>query len=378
MSTVSRALKLLVVAVATVAVAGCSSGPVGDLVDSSITVTAQFTSANGLYKGNTVAVLGMKVGKVVSVTPHPTYVDVTMTVDKWVKIPADAMAVTVSDSLLTDRHVEFTPVYHSGPTLRDHAVLNTDRTRTPVEFDSLLAMADKLSQSLGGDGKGNGPVAGLLDVSSQIATGNGKEMRDAMTELSRALQLGSDNGASTKDAVTTIVRNLDVLTSAAARNDQQIRQFGSGVDTLSGILADQNLGAGDTGKKLNEILVQVADLLQRNRGNLHGLATNTNTITKSMADYNDNLAEFLDIFPMVTDNVYNAMDTNIGALRGTVGLDKFLLDGQMVKEVCNLLQLHNLGCATGTMRDMGPDFGLGAMLTAMAGVPAEQQGVPRN
>ncbi|MFF3567348.1 MCE family protein [Nocardia jiangxiensis] len=371
MSSLSRALKLLVVVIAGAAVAGCSSGPVGGLVDSSITVTAQFASANGLYNGNTVAVLGMKVGKVVSVTPHPTHVDVTMKVDRWVRIPADAMAVTVSDSLLTDRHVEFTPVYHSGPTMQDNAVLSTDRTRTPVEFDSLLSMADRLSQSLGGDGKGNGPVAGLLDVSSQIATGNGKQMRDAMTELSRALRLGSDNGAATKDAVTTIVRNLDVLTSAASRNDQQIRQFGSGVDQLSAILADQNLGNGDTGKKLNEILVQVTDLLQRNRDNLHGLATDTNTVTKSMADYNDNLAEFLDIFPMVTDNVYNALDTKNGALRGTVGLDKFLLDGQMVKEVCNLLQLHNLGCATGSMRDMGPDFGIGQMLAAMAGAPAK-------
>lgn len=370
MSSVRSALKLLVVAVAGAAVAGCSSGPVGSLVDSSITITAQFDSANGLYNGNTVAVLGMKVGKVTSVVAHPTHVDVTMQVDKWVKIPADAMAVTVSDSLLTDRHVELTPAYHSGPTMSDHTVLGTDRTRTPVEFDSLLSMADKLSQSLGGDGKGNGPVAGLLDVSSQIATGNGKQMRDALSELSRALRLGSDNGAATKDAVTTIVRNLDALTSAASRNDQQIREFGSGVHTLSTILADQNLGAGDTGKKLVEILQQVTDLLQRNRGNIKGLATNADTVTTSMADYNDNLAEFLDIFPMVTDNVYNAMDTKIGALRGTVGLDKFLLDGQMVKEVCNLLQLHNLGCATGSMRDMGPDFGIGAMLAAMAGAPA--------
>ncbi|MBF6169981.1 MCE family protein [Nocardia blacklockiae] len=368
MSSALRGLKLAAVALLGAVVAGCSSGPLG-LTDTSNTVTAQFANANGLYVGNPVSVLGMKIGKVSAIEPRGGHVDVTMEVDKWVKIPADAQAVTVSDSVLTDRHIEFTPVYRGGPALADHAVLGTERTRTPVEFDSLLAMADKLSTSLGRTGDGQGPVAGLLDVGAQIAAGNGNDLRDAMSELSRALQLGPDNGAATRAAVTEVVRNLDALTAAAARNDQALREFGSGIRTLSDILADQKLGSGDTGAKLNQILVRMTDLMERNRDNLRNLAANSNTMTKSMADYNDNLAEFLDVFPLVTDNAFNAIDPNIRALRGTVGLDKFLLDGQMLKSVCNLLGLRELGCATGTARDMGPDFGIGQMLSVIAGAP---------
>jgi virulence factor Mce-like protein len=378
MSWAPRGLRVAILAIAGAVVAGCSSGPIGGVVDSSITIVAQFPNANGLYNGNAVDVLGMKVGKVVGIQAQDTHVDVTMKVDKWVKIPADAMAVTVSESVLTDRHVEFTPAYRGGPTMADHTVLGPDRTRTPVEFDSLLSMADKLSKSLSGDGGGNGPVAGLLDVGSQIAIGHGKDMGEAMSELSRALQLGPDGGAATRDALTKIVKNLDALTQAAARNDQQIRAFGSGVHQLSDILAELNLGAGDTGAKLNQILTQVTDLMERNRGSIHALATNSNTMTKSLADYNDNLAEFLDVFPLVTDNAYDAIDEKNGALRGTVSLDKFLLDGQMVKEICNLLGLKQLGCATGTMRDMGPDFGVGEMLAAMAGVSPSALTAPPN
>ncbi|WP_280270238.1 MlaD family protein [Nocardia wallacei] len=369
MSTAIRGLKLAAVALLGAVLAGCSSGPIGGLTDRSITVTAQFANANGLYVGNPVSVLGMRIGKVTGIQPRGGHVDVTMDVDKWVQIPADAQAVTVSDSVLTDRHIEFTPVYRSGPVLADHAVLSIDRTRTPVEFDSLLAMADKLSNSLGTNDNGQGPVAGLLDIGSQIAAGNGNNLRDAMSELARALQLGPDNGEATRAAVTKVVQNLDALTAAASRNDQALRDFGSGVRTLSDILAEQNLGTGDTGAKLNQIVTQMADLMERNRGSLQNLAGNANTMTKSLADYDTNLAEFLDVFPLVTDNAYNAIDPNLHALRGTVGLDRFLLDGQMLKSVCNLLGLRELGCATGTARDMGPDFGIGQMLSVIAGAP---------
>ncbi|WP_280262062.1 MCE family protein [Nocardia wallacei] len=368
MSSVIRGMKLAAVALLGAVVAGCG-GPLGGVTDTSNTITARFANANGLYVGNPVSVLGMRIGKVTDIQPRGRHVEVTMDVDKGVPIPADAQAVTVSDSVLTDRHIEFTPVYRGGPALADHAVLGLDRTRTPVEFDSLLAMADKLSNALGTNDNGQGPVAGLLDVGSQIATGNGNELREAMTELSRALQLGPDNGEATRAAVTKTVQNLDALTAAASRNDQVLREFGSGIHTLSDVLAEQNLGSGDTGAKLNQIVTHMADLLERNRDNLRNITANSTTMTTSMADYNDNLAEFLDVFPLVADNAYNAIDPNIRALRGTVGLDKFFLDGQMLKSVCNLLGLTELGCATGTARDMGPDFGIGQMLSVIAGAP---------
>ena len=59
-----------------------------------ISVTAQFDSAAGLYEGNTVAVLGMPVGRVTKITPKGGYVEVEFTVNRDVQVPADAQAVT--------------------------------------------------------------------------------------------------------------------------------------------------------------------------------------------------------------------------------------------------------------------------------------------
>ena len=62
----------------------------------------------------------MQVGSVTKVTPKNGYVEVEFTVDKNVKIPADAKAVTLQTSILADRSVELTPVYRGGPAMKDH------------------------------------------------------------------------------------------------------------------------------------------------------------------------------------------------------------------------------------------------------------------
>ncbi|MFF7940826.1 MCE family protein [Nocardia gamkensis] len=362
MSVTLATVKLAVVTLTAACLAGCSAAPGADTT----TLTAHFANANGLYEGNSVSVLGMRVGRIVRIDARGTDVEVEMTVDSGTRLPADVQAVTISDSILTDRHVELTPVYRGGPTLRDGAVLDTTRTKTPVEFDALLSMAQKLSASLGGDGAGSGPVADLMNLGAAATSGNGDDMRAALGELARALRPGEDHGAATRDAITKVVTNLDALTAAAARNDRTLREFGSAVARLSDFLAEQQLGAGTAGAALNRIIAQVTDLLIRHRGTIAGLTTDANTLSTSLAAYDYNLAEFLDVFPLVTDNAYNAIDHNVGALRAAVDINRLLLDGQMVKEVCNLLQLNNLGCATGTMRDMGPDFGITAILAGLA------------
>ena len=79
---------------------------------------------------------------------------------------------------------------------------------------------------------------------------------------------------------------------------------------------------------------------------------------------------------MLADNVYNAIDHDVGAIRAHGLADKILLDSQITKEMCNLAGIRDLGCATGTIADRGPDFGVLAlsenvfdMLETMAGAP---------
>ncbi len=359
--------KPLAVAAMTLAACGCSSGPLAAL-DRSMTITAQFDNASGLYEGNAVAILGMPVGKIETIVPRGRYVDVTMRIDGGVKIPADAQAVTLSTSILTDRHIEFTPVYRGGPTLADNDHLSLARTRTPVEFDRVLAMVEKLAVQMQGDGGGSGPIADLLNVSAAMTGGNGPKIRSALGELSTALRMSEERGQPTGDAITTIVKNLDRLTTAAADNDRTIREFGTAMRQLAAVLAGERLGSGSTGAQINQVLTATTDLLEVNRETLKSTAGGTETVTRAIADYQREMAEVLDLAPMVLDNVYNMIDHEKDAIRAHPTLDKIELNGQFTKEVCNLLGLRQLGCATGTVADFGPDFGVTTMLEGLAGL----------
>ncbi len=367
MSTGRRKTIAIVAGLAVLAVA--IIGAVGYSVKSqrnSITVTAQFDNAAGLYVENVVAVVGMPVGKVTKITSRGTYVEVEFTVDKDVKIPADVNAVTINTSILTDRQIELTPPYRGGPVLQNHDTIGLPRTRTPIAFDRVIDMLDKLSKSLAGDEKGGGPIADLVNAAVDTTDGNGERIKAALGELSDALRLSSDGGEVTADQLTTIITDLDSLMDAAARNDAKLRQFGSTTRQFTQIMADENFGTGATGRKLNEIIEQATTLIESNRENLKESIVNGDIAAGVVIDRQREVAEFLDVAPLALENLYNMTDRYNGAVRVHALTDKILVEAQSAKEICNLMHLRQLGCSTGTLQDYGPDFGLTYILDGLA------------
>lgn len=361
--------RLLVIGFAVFAVAAVTAGVARNLLPSgsrTLTVTAQFDSAAGLYQGNAVAVVGIPVGQVTKVTAKGGYAEVEFTVDKDVPVPADVQAVTLSTSILTDRQIELSPPYRGGPVLRNHDTIGLHRTKTPVEFDRVLSMLDKLSTSLRGDGQGGGPVAGMLTAAEEVTAGNGDRITTALDELSKALRLSADGGVHTRAQLTAIVKNTGTLLDAADRNDADLRQFGSTVRQLSGILANEDFGSGSTGAQLGEVIEQTGAILAANRDAVRRGIANGNTSVQSVDDHQRDVAEFFDSLPLMVDNLYNTVDERNGALRAHFLADKMVFDGQMAKEICNLMGLRQLGCSTGTLADYGPDFGLTYLLDGLA------------
>ncbi|BAP95697.1 putative Mce family protein [Mycobacteroides abscessus subsp. massiliense CCUG 48898 = JCM 15300] len=331
-----------------------------------ITLTAQFDNASGLYESNVVAVLGMPVGKITKITPQSGYVDVEFTVDKDVKVPVDVQAVTLSTSILTDRQVELTPPYRGGPTLQDGDTIGLDKTKTPVEFDRVLGMLDKLSVSLKGDGNGQGPVSDIINAAAGVADGNGDKIKSGLDELSKALRLSSEGGVTTREQMTTIIKNVSSLFDAAAANDGKLREFSTTIHQLSNIIDDEALGTGNTGRQLNDLVTQAGDILDANRDHIKQSILNGNTALKTVVDNQRELAETIDVAPLAVENLYNTVDQDNGSFRARFLTDKLLFESQTGKEICNLMGLRQLGCSTGTLQDYGPDFGLTYVLDGLA------------
>ena len=78
-------------------------------------VTAYFTKTVGVYPGSDIRVLGIKVGTVDAVAPQGDDVRVDLTIDSGIQIPADAQAVVIAPSLVSDRYIQLVPAYDDGP-----------------------------------------------------------------------------------------------------------------------------------------------------------------------------------------------------------------------------------------------------------------------
>lgn len=230
--------KTLMISAAALAVGSCSLLPssVNDALGTTMRITADFENIAGIYEGNPITVLGLDVGKVDKIVAKGTLVEVHMSIDKGVKIPKDAEAAIVSPSIVTDRHIELTPVYTSGETMSDGAHLPKARTKTPVELDTMIKTIDQFAAALKPEPgqEGIGPLSGR--VLYPMLNGNGEKIRDTLNALSGALKVGVDN----KDAISSIIIKLNELTTMLAENDQSVRDFSNRVTQMSGLLAEQS------------------------------------------------------------------------------------------------------------------------------------------
>ena len=72
-------------------------------------LTAYFSKTVGLYEGNDVRIMGVKVGHIDSITPEGTVVKVVMSYDGDDRVPLHAKAVMIEPSIVSDRFVQLTP-----------------------------------------------------------------------------------------------------------------------------------------------------------------------------------------------------------------------------------------------------------------------------
>jgi phospholipid/cholesterol/gamma-HCH transport system substrate-binding protein len=111
---------------------------------------AEFTDAVGLYPGNKVALLGIEVGSTTAIINKPDHVEVDFTVPTDLDLPADVGAVTYSQSIVTDRHIELTKPYTSGPKFTGPGCIKLKSTKTPISVSETFSAIGKLADTIMG------------------------------------------------------------------------------------------------------------------------------------------------------------------------------------------------------------------------------------
>ncbi|WP_410871517.1 MlaD family protein [Nocardia sp. A7] len=357
-----RVARTMMIAATALALGSCSLLPsqFDDALGRSTKITADFENIAGMYEGNEIMVLGLAVGKVDKIVPKGTYVEVHMTIDAGVKIPKDAIAAIISPSIVTDRHIEVSPPFTGGETLKSGDHLPKARTRTPVELDTMIKTIDQFAAALKPQPgqEGLGPLSGR--VLYPVLNGNGQKIRETLDALSGALKVGVDN----KDAISNIIIKLNELTTMLADNDQSVRDFSDRMTAMTGLLAEQAPGLQATLDQLNQFLANTSTTFAGHQDELAASLTGLTTVTNQLRDNSGALVEIVDVVPMLMQNIDGAINKEKGFVR-LHALIGTALSGELVSLFCERIQMRSDGCRTGNVQDFGPDYGLTAALLGL-------------
>jgi phospholipid/cholesterol/gamma-HCH transport system substrate-binding protein len=315
--------------------------------DPSMTVTAEFSEAPGLYPGNFVDVLGIPVGHVTAVDPGPNGVTVTMQVPTNVAIPADVHASLMAPYVVNDRYVQLGPPYTGGPRLADHAVIPISHTAVPVSVDQIVNTLDKLALALGPEGANqHGALSDLLHGLAHTFGGNtttGTSLHQAIVDTSQALT----GLASHPQQLAAVLNNLGQLTQAEAANTTTYHAFADNLAAVSTSLAADDSDIGQALSDLQQALGQLATFIQDNQSTLGASVTNLQAFAAAIAQQQQQLAQAIDLGPLALQNFNAAIDPNAAggpALRARY--DPTGSSMSLVRSVCGNALLRGLVVAT--------------------------------
>lgn len=307
----SRRVSRLVSALTSVAVTGAVTG-CGVLGGDEVkTLTASFDRAVGLYVGSDVRVLGVRIGEVTAVEPAGATVRVEMQYDDSYDVPADARALIVAPSIVSDRYVQLTPVFQGGPVLEDGAVLAADRTAVPLELDQVYESLDKLSLALGPEGANkDGALSDLLEVGAQNLDGNGRLLNTTLKDFAQLVVTVDES----REELFGTVANLQEFSTTLANSDGTVRAFNRDLAEVAAQLEGEREDLARSVRELSVALGEVAGFVRDNREDLTANVSNLADVTGVLVKQRTALEEFLDVSPTALSNLQLAYNPSTGTL----------------------------------------------------------------
>ena len=295
-------------------------------------VTAEFPTASGIYEGDDVYVLGIKVGAIDTIDPQGDKVQITFHYDSSVKVPAQAKAVILSPSLVSSRAIQLTPAYSSGPKMVDGARIGLDRTAVPVEWDDFRAQLERLASSLAPtESEPNGPLGGFIDAAANNLDGRGQHINDTVAKLSDAMATISDG----RDDLFSVIRDLQVFVDALASSDQQIVQFNGRLASVTQVLTNTDNELSGALTDIDNVTDEITTFVAANRDKLTHAVQRLTEVTTTLNNSKPALEQLLHVAPNAFANALNIYQPAQGALTGALAVTQFQ---NPIQFICGAIQ----------------------------------------
>lgn len=303
-------------------------------------ITAYFTSATAIYPGDDVRISGVKVGTVKAIEPQGTKAKMTLAVERGTPIPADASAVIVSQNLVGARFVQLAPAYGldgdtSGPTMRDGAVIDLDRTAVPVEWDEVKAQLTRLATDLGpSSGVSTSSVGRFIDSTATALDGNGDKLRETIKQLSGLSRILADGSGNIVD----VIGNLQTFVTALRDSSDQIVSFQGRLATVSSVLNDSRSDLDGALTNLSGAVVDVERFVAGSRNQTSEQIERLGDVVRNINDNQLALKNLLHVAPNAIGNSYNIYNPDTGSGLGGFALGNFANPLQVICAAIGAIQ----------------------------------------
>lgn len=253
-----------------------------------IGVTLQVPATGGLYQFSNVTYRGLEVGKVTEIRPTRDGAEVTMSLQRSPKIPADLQANVRSVSAVGEQYVDLVPRSDGAPYLEDGSVITADNATLPQPVGPMLDQMSALVDSIP-----TGKLSGLLDESFKALNGTGDDLGalfDASGRLAAGFNESADNTraliedgrplldgqAEKADSIRSWAASLAGITDTVAARDQEVRT-----------ILRTGAGAAD----------EASRLLNQVKPTLPVLLANLTTVGQIGITYNASLEQLMVLLP---------------------------------------------------------------------------------
>ena len=285
-------------------------------------ISAYFSTATAIYPGDEVRVSGVKVGTIESISPEGTQTRMTLHIDRDVDIPAEAKAVIVAPNLVAARYVQLTPAYRigDGPTMSDGAVIPSDRTAIPVDWDEVKTQLTRLATDLGPTSDvSTSSVGRFIDSAANAMDGNGEKLRQTLVQLAgagRILAEGSGN-------IVGIIENLQIFVTALRNSSTQIVSFQNRFATLTSVLDESRSELDGALTHLSEAVGEVQQFVANSRNQTSEQVQRLANVTQNLVDHRTDLENVLHVAPNAFANAYNIYNPDLGGPVGSFVFNNF-------------------------------------------------------
>jgi phospholipid/cholesterol/gamma-HCH transport system substrate-binding protein len=296
------------------------------------TVIGYFANSNGVFTGDEVRILGVRVGNIDKIEPQPDRVKITFSYDDKYQVPANAEAVILSPSLVTARAIQLTPAYTDGAVMSDGAVIPEQRTAVPVEWDDLRAQLQKLTDALQPTEPGGVSTLGaFINTTADNLRGQGANIRDTVIKLSQALSVLGDHSGD----VFSTVKNLSIVVSALQSSTDLMRQLNRNLAAVTSLLASDPQAIATAVNDVNAAAGQVQTFVSDNREALGTTSDKLASVSSALMASLDDIKQLLHIAPTAFANFNNIYQPAQGSITGALAANNF---ADPISFLCGALQ----------------------------------------